>query len=146
MTHGGPDPATRVRWIAVPREFVLISVVVLAAVGLYVVWAWPRDLESQDVRGAEARIRQAASPLVVGVEAGIDSVDGNLLFIDLVAGANDAQARDVWCELVLPTGIDPTLVLVGPIDIAGTWAAPADCTDPASIPAFVPWPTFQAPV
>lgn len=152
-TGSSGPPAGRLH---VPRTLILVVLAVLlfaagmVAVGvadLYAAFGWPLPWDaSRDVRRAEAMIRQAASPFVVDVEADVDSLDGDSLFIDVVAGATDQQARDAWCSVVLPTGIDPGIVLLGPVDVLGTWAAPADCEDPSSIPPLVLWPSNDPPV
>jgi hypothetical protein len=63
------------------------------------------------------------------------------VYITLVGGATDAQARDVWCEHILPTGVRRAMVVVSRGLDSGEWPPPTDCSDPDDIPAFRPVPS-----
>lgn len=62
------------------------------------------------------------------------------VYVVLVHGATDAQARDVWCKHILPTGVRRAKVEVNRGLGSGEWPPPTDCSDPGDIPAFRPAP------
>lgn len=54
--------------------------------------------------------------------------------IELAPEADDADARHIYCELVIPSGwVHQTTVSRG----NDYWIEPADCSDPADVPAVV---------
>lgn len=111
----------------------------LAFVGLLVVspfvWLWVAGLvRERDARSAGERILATGSPLV----ASVDAEDG--LTVMLVPGAGAEEARDVWCDLVLPTGLDWLTAEVGSADPSGWWTAPESCSDAFDYPRFAAGP------
>jgi hypothetical protein len=113
----------------------------LAFMGLLVVspfvWLWVTGLvRERDARSAAERILASDSPLVASVV--VDAEEG--LVVMLVPGAGDAEARDVWCDLVLPTGLDWLTAEVGSADPSGWWTAPEDCSDAFDYPRFAAGP------
>ena len=58
------------------------------------------------------------------------------VYVTLVAGATDAEARDVWCSWILPSGIRWQVVMVTREIGSGEWLPPGDCADPDDIPAY----------
>lgn len=121
---------------------VVLSLVGLLTVSVFVFFApfhWLPD-DGADVDTPAGRVRAAALPVVTDVTIDRDWFDGDTLFITLVPGATDLQARAIWCELVLPTGVDPSFVSVGLDEPVGDWDAPADCSDQSDVPSFHAWP------
>ena len=74
------------------------------------------------VSNAVDTIREAGSPLVHG--AYVDSGDARIM---LSKDAGERQARTVWCELLIPNGLDPSNATLYSFDHSRTWPMPADC-------------------
>ena len=95
-----------------------VGMVAVGVAGLYGAFRWPLPWDtSYDVRRAEAMILQVASPLVVDVEADVDFLDGDALFIDLVAGATDGTTAFLASGARRPgdynTSLGTTLIFKG---------------------------------
>lgn len=110
----------------------------IGAVGLVTVASvTPRaaDRRREDVDGAVALVQAAGSPIVRAVAAEPNVFGRKTLMVDLTRRAWIAEARTVWCDVVLPTGIGREFVEVRSAD--GQWRAPTDCTDPTSDPELL---------
>jgi hypothetical protein len=108
---------------------------------------------ADDVQLAAERIEALDVPTIDRVQYEVDWLDGNSLMVQLVAGASDADARSVWCDVLLPIGIDEeALIVVLPQDdfvvpadvqqeagpgalVAAEWKRP-DCASPDDVPAL----------
>jgi hypothetical protein len=117
----------------------LVGLLTVAVLVLFAPFHWLAD-DGADVDTPASRVRAAALPVVADVTIDRDWFDGDTLFITLVPSATDEQARAIWCELVLPTGVDPSFVTVGLDEPVGDWDAPADCSHQSDVPNFWSWP------
>ncbi len=90
----------------------------------------------RDAIDAADHIRALDRPIIETVRADATFMDGAYIHVLLLPSANDADARGVWCDVVIPTGIDSEVeVIVGLDDEQLTyWPPPTDCDDATDIP------------
>ena len=80
------------------------------------------------------RVGAIASPLIDRVVA--DREHG--LIITLASDADDDDAREVWCSVLAPSGIDMTEATIEKAEPAGHWPTPQACEDDFwDVPGFV---------
>lgn len=90
----------------------------------------------RDAIDAADHIRALDLPTIDRVRANATFMDGAYIHVLLLPSANDADARGVWCDVVIPTGIGSDVeVIVGLDDEQLTyWPLPTDCDDATDIP------------
>lgn len=71
-------------------------------------------------------IRAAGSPLIKEVTYMDDWLDGEAVYVRLVADARKADAHSLWCDLLMPAGLNRTNTAV--YRGTETWDAPTDCS------------------
>ncbi len=76
----------------------------------------------------------AGDPRVASVEFHPDWFDGDTALIVLVEASTDKDARDVWCEVLLPNGLHQDNAVLH--DSRGYWDPPADCADADDVPSI----------
>jgi hypothetical protein len=106
---------------------------------------WGRSLADERRREAEdwqatkraRRLEHMASGHAVVSEVTVDG-EGRTR-IRLAPGATDRDARDIWCDLVVPVrGYDASsTVVVDERDRRRHWPAPRDCSDPMDVPKAI---------
>lgn len=83
-------------------------------------------------KGVEvAHTRASSLPQVSTVESRVAWLDDSWIRVHLASHADDVSARDVWCDVLIPTDVRLGLVLRGDY----YWPSPEDCDDPSDVPA-----------
>ena len=83
--------------------------------------------------GITDRIRAANSPIIQEVDFSPSNLAGHPeeIFVFVISTATDAQVRDVWCNVVVPAGIDQLPPERVGLRRSGT-AEPSDVVDGSS--------------
>jgi hypothetical protein len=95
----------------------------------------------QSLAESAAKVEAARHPAVDHVGYDEDWFDGDSLFVTLIPGATAADAKSVWCDVVIPAEVPGGVtIFVGPdLPVLANADMPGDCSDPDDVPPLVPW-------
>lgn len=82
------------------------------------------------------RVKALGHPLVQGTLVRGDWLDGDAALVYVANDATDADARTVWCDVMIPSGLSEGKLRVhlATADQRHLWPMPRHCDDPDDIP------------
>lgn len=108
------------------------------AIGLAVVVAVIGAGCSSDTGAREGidRVLALGSPLIEEASVRGDFLSGDEAYVYIANDSDDADARLVWCEVMIPSGLSEgkVRVVLATLDERYLWYMPQDCSDPGEVP------------
>jgi hypothetical protein len=130
---GLADVTTNIAWPSRRSETTRAVVVGSFAAAVLLLTLGACSMVGTDATLAKAAdvVRQASSPFIHSVTLQGDWLEGDAIYVRLIKGAGHEEADLVWCEILLPLGLDETTTAVEAFSQTRVFDMPDRCDVPS---------------